>query len=101
MSCLLIMKIPFLYCNPQFVMKQLGSGKADNGVQCFTDIPLPQYLTLWLVMLLPSKLQSCPEVKAAAGNWGRACSGQYTVPPHSFTPSSASRYKCQHNQQTY
>lgn len=41
MSCLLIMKIPFLYCNPQFVMKQLGSGRADNGVQCFTDIPLP------------------------------------------------------------
>lgn len=51
MSCLLIMKIPSLYCNPQFIMKQLGSGRADNGVQCFTDIPLPQFLTLWLVML--------------------------------------------------
>lgn len=52
MSCLLIMKIPFLYCNPQFVMEQLGSGRAENGVQRFTDILLPQYLLLWLIMLL-------------------------------------------------
>lgn len=39
MSSLLIMKIPSLYCNLQFVMKQLGLGRADNGVQHFTDIP--------------------------------------------------------------
>ena len=52
MRCLLIVKIPFLYGNPQFVMKQLGSGRADNGVQLFTDTPCPQYLMLPLVLLL-------------------------------------------------
>lgn len=51
MSCLLIMKIPSLYCNLQFVMKQLGLGRADNGVQHFTDIP-PSYLMWQLAMLL-------------------------------------------------
>lgn len=51
MSCLLIMKIPSLYCNPQFVLKQLGLGRADNGGQRFIDV-LPSYLMWQLVMLL-------------------------------------------------
>lgn len=51
MSYLLIMKIPSPYCNPQFVMKQLGLGRADNGGQRFTDV-LPSDLLWQLVMLL-------------------------------------------------
>lgn len=44
MSCLLILKIPSLYCNPQFVMKQLGLGGVDNCVQHIAEVPTSFFL---------------------------------------------------------